>query len=58
MHPSDNMRSLIKPQGSKLTITFKWKSYILQSWALIQVLDKYIRQAAFSQGNYNLTHAL
>lgn len=58
MHPNDDVRSLNKPQGSKLTITFKWKSYILQSWALIQVLDNYVRQTAISQGICNLTQAL
>lgn len=58
MHPIDDVRSLNKPQGSKLTITFKWKSYILQSWALIQVLDNYVRQTAISRGICNLTHAL
>lgn len=48
----------ISQQASKLTITFKLKSCILQSWARIQVLDKYIRQAAFSHGNCNLAHIM
>lgn len=48
----------ISQQASKLTVTFKWKSYILQSWAWIQVLDKYIRQAAFGCGNCNLAHIM